>query len=82
MRTTLTLDDDIAAALEQLRRTRKIGLKALVNEALREGLKQMRAGHKRRERFRTQPVDLGRLRIGSIDNIGEVLAIAENEAFK
>jgi hypothetical protein len=37
MRTTLTLDDDVAAALERLRRSRRIGLKRLVNEALRRG---------------------------------------------
>ena len=82
MRTTLTLDDDVAAALERLRRTRKMGLKALVNELLREGIKQMRARPPRREQFRTQGVDLGRLRIGSVDNIGEALAIAEGEPFK
>lgn len=82
MRTTLTLDDDVAAALERLRKTRKTGLKALVNEVLREGLKQMQARPARRERFHTQPVDLGRLRIGSLDNIAEALAVAEGEAFK
>lgn len=82
MRTTLTLDDDVAAALQRLRRARGGGLKALVNEALREGLKHLSARPTRRERFRTQVVDLGRLRVGSIDNIGEALAIAEGEAFK
>ena len=82
MRTTLTLDDDVAAALERLRKTRNIGFKALVNEALREGLKQMQARTSRRERFHTQPVDLGRLRIGGLDNIGEALAVAEGEPFK
>ncbi len=82
MRTTLTLDDDVAAALERLRETRKMGFKTLVNEVLREGLKQMRARPTRRELFHTQPVDLGRLRIGSVDNIGEALAVAEGEPFK
>ena len=82
MRTTLTLDDDVSAALERLRRTRKASLKRLVNEALREGLKKMRARPKPREPFRTQPVTLGRLRIGSIDNVAEALSIAEGESFK
>ncbi len=82
MRTTLTLDDDVAAALERLRKSRKTGLKVVVNEVLREGLKQMHGRPPRRERFRTQPVDLGRLRIGSLDNIAETLAIAEGEPFK
>ncbi len=82
MRTTLTLDDDVAAALERLRKIRKTGFKALVNEALREGLKQMNARPPRRERFQTQPVDLGRPLIGSLDNVGEALAIAEGEPFR
>jgi hypothetical protein len=82
MRTTLTLDDDVAAALERLRRTRRTGFKALVNEVLREGLKQMHGRPTHREPFRTQPVDLGRLRIGSLDNIAEALAIAEGEPFR
>jgi hypothetical protein len=81
MRTTLTLDD-VATSLERLRKTRKTGLKALVNEALREGLRQMQARPTRRERFRTQAVDLGRLRIGRLDDIGEALAIAEGERFR
>lgn len=82
MRTTLTLDEDVAAALERFRETRKVGFKALVKEVLREGLKQMRARPPRRERFRTQSVDLGRLRIGSVDNVGEALAVAEGEPFR
>lgn len=48
MRTTLTLDDDVAATLERLRRNRRISLKQLVNEALRHGLNDM--GRRRRPR--------------------------------
>ena len=82
MRTTLTLDDDVAAALEQLRRVRKTTLKELVNEALRRGLEQLRTPSKPRKVFRTRSVTLGRMRMGSIDNVAEALAIAEGEAFK
>jgi hypothetical protein len=82
MRTTLTLDDDVVAALERLRKTRGASLKDLVNEALRRGLTEMSARPKRREPFRTQSVALGDLRIGSIDNVAEALAIAESESFK
>jgi Ribbon-helix-helix protein, copG family len=82
MRTTLTLDDDVAATLERLRRNRRIGLKQLVNEALRRGLKEMGRRRGPREPVRTQAVALGRLRISSIDNIGEALAIVEGESFK
>jgi hypothetical protein len=36
---------------------------------------------KQRPLFRTRSVDLGRIRVASIDNIAELLAIAEGEDF-
>ena len=41
MRTTLTLDEDVAAMLEQLRDAKRTSFKTLVNDALREGLKRL-----------------------------------------
>ncbi len=81
MRTTLTIDDDVAAVIERLRRTDNVNLKNLVNEALRLGLREMTTEGKPHKPFRTRPVDLGRLLIGSIDNIGEALAIGDREDF-
>ena len=78
----MTLEDDVAAALERLRRSRNASLKDLVNEALRRGLKDMSNRTKRGERLRTRSVALGQLRIAGVDNIGEALAIAEGEAHK
>jgi Arc/MetJ family transcription regulator len=82
MRTTLTLDDDVAAALERLRRSRDASLKDLVNEALRRGLSDMGRRTKSRERVSTRVAALGRVRIPSIDNIAEALAVVEGEGFK
>jgi len=83
MRTTLTLDDDVAAALERLRKARKLSLKRAVNETLRAGLARMSAPPPaRRHPFRTQPLSPGPCLIGNVDNIAEVLAVAEGEAFK
>jgi hypothetical protein len=82
MRTTLTIDDDVTATLERLRATRAQSLKDLINEALRRGLKEMEARPKRRARFRTRSIDLGKCRTVNVDNIAEVLAIAEGDAFK
>jgi hypothetical protein len=82
VRTTLTLDDDVAAALERLRRAHGTKLRTLVNEVLREGLRQMRARPARAARFRTRAVDLGRPRTSSLDNVADALAIAEGEAFR
>ncbi len=82
MRTTLTLEDDVAAALDRLRRTRRASLKDLVNEALREGLRQMRTPARLSVPFQTRSAALGALLIGSIDSVSEALAIAEGEAFR
>jgi hypothetical protein len=82
IRTTLTLDDDVAATLDRLRRSRRIGLKQLIHEALRRGLKEMGKRRRPGEPVRTEAVALGRLRVASIDNISETLAIVEGESFK
>ena len=82
MRTTLTIDDDVAAELERLRRTRETSLKDLVNEALRRGLKQWAAPKKERKRSFTQPVDLGQPLIGNVECIGELLARLEGELYR
>jgi len=72
----------VAAALERLRKSRDASLKQLVNEALRRGLEEMRGRPKRREPLQTRSVALGRVRVASIDDIGEALAIADGETFK
>lgn len=73
MRTTLTIDDDVAAELEQLRKSREIGLKELVNDVLRRGLRQIASPPKKRKPFETRAFDCGRLLVESIDNVWDVL---------
>jgi hypothetical protein len=82
MRTTLTIDDDVAAALERIRQTRKLSLKALVNDALRQGLKEMSRPPRKVKPYKTRSVSLGRCLVGSLDDISEALAIAEGEDFR
>lgn len=82
MRTTLTLDGDVAAMLKRALAARDASLKGLVNDALRRGLKDMSGRTKPRRPVRTHPVALGRLQIAGIDNIGDALAIAEGEAYR
>jgi hypothetical protein len=81
VRTTLTLDDDVAAALQRFRKVRKLGLKAALNELLRLGLGHANAPRRRR-RYRLKPVRLGRCHLPSLDNIGEVLALLEGDQHK
>ena len=78
----MTLDPDVAARLERLRRHRDTSFDDVVNAALREGLRALEEKPRLRSRSWTRPLSLGGSRIGSLDNIAEVLAIAEGEAFK
>jgi hypothetical protein len=55
MRTTITLADDVAAAVERLRRERSAGLSEVVNELIRSGLV---AGSRRRD-FKQKTHDMG-----------------------
>ena len=82
MRTTLTLDDDVAAILRRLLKARGKSLKALVNEALRAGLRQIVSPRRGRKLFQTASADLGPCLLGSIDNVAEVLAVVEGESRK
>lgn len=83
MRTTITLEDDVAALLRQLRRRSNKSLKELVNAALREGLPRLMEGKPRsRPRFRVRPLEVGRCRLPALDDVAEALAAAEGEAFR
>ena len=81
MRTTLTIDPDIALMLKHVQQNHNMRFREVVNEALRRGLHDM-VVVKKTEPFRTRSVDLGELRISGIDNIAEVLAVAEGEGFR
>ena len=81
MRTTLTLDDDVAALLARVRNDKKLGLKEAINEGLRQGLAHMIKPPKRKP-FRIVPVDVGPSLVGPLDNIAEVLALGEGEDYK
>jgi hypothetical protein len=81
MRTTLTLDADVADALERLRKARDASLKDVVNEALRRGLKELAARKAPSKPFRTRTVSLRPL-IANFDNIEEVISYAEGEDHK
>ncbi len=82
MRTTLTLDDDVAAMLQRIQKKTDATFKEVVNEALRHGLERMSHPGAARPRFTTRPVDLGRCYFPNLDNTWEVLAEAEGESWK
>jgi hypothetical protein len=82
MRTTLSLDDDVAALLEEVRKTKDASLKEVVNAALREGLVRMVKAPAPRKKFQTKVHHSGRCYLPNLDNTAEVLAIADGEQFK
>jgi metal-responsive CopG/Arc/MetJ family transcriptional regulator len=68
MRTTVDLDDDVAAAIDQLRRGGSVGLSAAVNQMIRAGVLQAPKVH---HRFRQRSAPLG-LRI-DVSNVAEAI---------
>lgn len=73
MRTTVTLDEDVAAKLRAEARRHGKPFKQALNEALRRGLLERGRGAKRRA-FQVKARNLGRLHPGlSLDDIGGLL---------
>jgi metal-responsive CopG/Arc/MetJ family transcriptional regulator len=74
MRTTVTLDDDVAAAVERLRRDRSIGLSEAINQLIRAGLTVKQP----RKPFRQQSEDIG-FKV-DVTNVAEALELLEGPA--
>lgn len=83
MRTTITLEDDVAALVKRAMKERRLPLRAIVNEGLRAGLAPAAGSAGEAEApFRTRTFEGGRCLIGSLDSVGEVLAVLEGDTFK
>jgi hypothetical protein len=80
VRTTLSLDDDVARLLNKETRRSGTSFKEVVNHYLRLGL--MAAKHPARKPFKVVPLDLGLPAGLSYDNIGELLEALEGPAHK
>lgn len=74
MRTTVSLADDVAAAVQRLRKERSIGLSEAVNELIRAGLTKRQVAN----RFQQQTHDMGE----GIDysNIGDAIETLDGPA--
>jgi Arc/MetJ-type ribon-helix-helix transcriptional regulator len=82
MRTTLTLDADVAGRLRQAVKRRRRPFRSVVNEALRAGLQRLDEQELDRTAYRTTGFDLGASRVGCLDNIEDVLARVEGEGHR
>jgi hypothetical protein len=83
MRTTLTLDPDVAAQLERRRREDRRSFKEEVNRLLRLGLQyddDARAATPA-PRYRVEPFEVGELLI-DIDDVTAALEIAEGSGLR
>jgi hypothetical protein len=77
MRTTLTLDDDVAAKLKAESRRAGRPFREIVNETLRRGLANQ-AVTARGQPFKVEARDLGELKPGlSLDNVWELVEQVE-----
>ncbi|MBV9120334.1 MAG: CopG family transcriptional regulator [Chloroflexi bacterium] len=72
MRTTVTLDDDVVAAVEQVRQQQRIGLSEAVNQLVRAGIQRPeRRPYRHRSSNVTLKVD--------VSNIGAVLDLLDQQ---
>jgi hypothetical protein len=77
MRTTLTLDDDVAAKLKAEARRAGRRFRDVVNDTLRRGLASA-SGRAPRQPFKVEARDLGSVRPGlSLDNVGDLIEQVE-----
>jgi hypothetical protein len=82
MRTTITLDDDVAEKLRsEMRRRRTNNFKETVNDVLRRGL-MARRELAAASRFKVRAHRLGTMPGVNYDNIGELLEHLEGSAHK
>jgi hypothetical protein len=73
MRTTLTLDEDVAARLLELQRRLDVSFKDVVNLTLRKGLESSSQRMTKAPRFKVRARALGTRPGLNYDNVGELL---------
>ncbi len=76
MRTTVTLDPDVADALKRAMRERQIGFKEALNDALRASLERPGA---RRTPYRLKTYDMGAEPLGRWDKALQIAADLEDD---
>lgn len=82
MRTTLTLEPDVAAALREALRRKGSTQKQIVNDALRRGLREPEEVAEPPTRYVTVPVDPGPPAVEGIHSVHDLLAFAEGEDYR
>ena len=82
MRTTVTLDDDLAIRLERLSQEQGRSFKAVINEAVRAGLEALQRIPVQRGSDEpvsyTEPIDLGRMLL----SVDEAIEASDEEYYR
>jgi hypothetical protein len=82
MRTTVTIDDDVAAKLQaEMRRQRSGNFKQILNDVLRRGL-LVRRELAASKPFRVRARRMGKIQGLNYDNVGELLEHLEGADYK
>jgi hypothetical protein len=81
MRTTVTIDPDVAAEIERIRTREGRRFKHVLNDVLRAGLRELSAGDISGRTSCTVPQDVGRP-IVDVTDVSAALAHAEGERFR
>lgn len=82
MRTTLTIDDDIAARLAEAQRKTGLTFKEIVNQTLRRGLERQPSSLRNIPRFVIKARPMGQITGLNYANIGELLEQLEGAAHR
>jgi hypothetical protein len=81
MRTTVTLDPDVAASLKDLAHERRLSFKAAINTVLRQGLAAPESGTRRARKFVVEPHE-GEFRPGlDLRRLNQLADQLDTEAF-
>lgn len=82
MRTTLTLEDDVAVRIERLRKEKDTSLKDIVNGLLRKALDDAKPVPAERPRVDVRIFNVESCALPNLDKIADVLAFAEGEDYR
>ena len=82
MRTTLTLEPDVDAAIRAARRHTGVPQKVVDGETLRRGLRDLSRESPQRTAYVTEPVDPGKPALVGVHSVYDMLAYAEGEDFR
>ena len=82
MRTTFTIDDDVAAKVDEVRASRGLTFADVVDEALRLGIEKTSRQARESGTYRTPSTPLGEIRPPDLDDLSAALADSDGDALR